>query len=60
MIKRARRALEELPDETILAGLSMGGGVLSEVWAERPVTVGVLLLHATAEIPASVRPGLRI
>ncbi|GGP90183.1 dienelactone hydrolase [Actinomadura coerulea] len=60
VVERARRALQAMPDDTVLAGLSMGAGVVGAVWPERPDTAGVLLLHAPAEIPASVRPGLRV
>ncbi|MFD7509980.1 dienelactone hydrolase family protein [Streptomyces sp. NPDC059853] len=60
VIDRARRALRELPDETVLAGVSMGTGVVTELWPERTATAGVLLLHAPAELPASVRPGTRV
>ncbi|MFC9065429.1 dienelactone hydrolase family protein [Streptomyces harbinensis] len=54
---RARQALRNLPDETVLAGVSMGTGVVTDLWPERTATAGVLLLHAPAEVPASVRPG---
>jgi len=60
VIERARQALSGMPGETVLAGVSMGAGVVADLWPERPATGGVLLLHATAGIPASVRPGLRV
>jgi dienelactone hydrolase len=60
VIERARQALDAMPDETVLVGVSMGTGVVSDLWAERPGTDGVVLLHATADIPDSVRPGLRV
>ncbi|MGX1508022.1 UNVERIFIED_CONTAM: putative esterase [Streptomyces graminofaciens] len=60
VIERARHALDAMPDETVLVGVSMGTGVVSDLWAERPGTAGVVLLHATADIPDSVRPGLRV
>ncbi|MFD4996386.1 dienelactone hydrolase family protein [Streptomyces buecherae] len=59
VVERARRALVGLPEETVLAGVSMGTGVVGDLWPERPATAGVLLLHAAAELPAAVRPGLR-
>ncbi|MEU0052166.1 dienelactone hydrolase family protein [Streptomyces sp. NPDC006309] len=58
--RRARQTLGGMPDETVLAGVSMGAGVVGEVWPERPAAAGVLLLHATADLPASARPGLRV
>ncbi|CCK25582.1 dienelactone hydrolase [Streptomyces davaonensis JCM 4913] len=60
LIERAREALTGLPEETVLAGVSMGVGVVTDLWPERPAAAGVLLLHATADLPASVRPGLRV
>ncbi|MEW1693847.1 dienelactone hydrolase family protein [Streptomyces sp. NPDC091265] len=60
VVKRARQALRGMPDETVLAGVSMGAGVVADLWPERPAAVGVLLLHATADLPTSVRPGLRV
>ncbi|MFF3177109.1 dienelactone hydrolase family protein [Streptomyces sp. NPDC057900] len=60
VVKHARQALEGMPDETVLAGVSMGTGVVAELWPERPATAGVLLLHAAVDLPDSVRPGLRV
>lgn len=56
--RRARSALEDMPVDTVLAGVSMGAGVVSALLPERTATAGVLLLHATAELPAGSRPGL--
>ena len=60
VVAAARQALSGMPDETVLAGVSMGTGVVGAVWPERPATGGVLLLHGVADLPASVRPGLRV
>jgi dienelactone hydrolase len=43
----------------VLVGVSMGAGVVSELWCERPETAAVVLLHGYAVIPACVRPGVR-
>ncbi|MFD7660619.1 dienelactone hydrolase family protein [Actinosynnema sp. NPDC059797] len=59
-VERARQGIADMPDETVLAGVSMGTGVVSDLWPERPATAGVLLLHAAADLPAAVRPGLRV
>ncbi|MES4891742.1 dienelactone hydrolase family protein [Streptomyces sp. NPDC096012] len=59
VVERARLALRGLPDESVLVGMSMGAGVVADLWPERPAAAGVLLLHATAGLPATVRPGLR-
>ncbi|MDG4797244.1 dienelactone hydrolase family protein [Micromonospora sp. WMMD1082] len=60
VLDRARASLDELPPDTVLAGLSMGAGVAGALLAERPDTAGLLLLHGTGGAPAAVRPGLRI
>jgi len=58
--QRARRALEGLPADAVLAGISMGAGVVGTLLADRPQAAAVLLLHALADIPATARPGLPI
>ncbi|MFF4486613.1 dienelactone hydrolase family protein [Streptomyces sp. NPDC001544] len=60
VIHRARQTLGGMPDETVLAGVSMGAGVIGDLWPERPAAAGVLLLHATADLSASAPPGLRV
>ncbi|MEV1008094.1 dienelactone hydrolase family protein [Streptomyces sp. NPDC049881] len=57
---RARRALAGLPDTAVLAGFSMGAGVVSSLWPERPAAAAVLLLHGAAGLPSAVRPGARV
>ena len=42
----------------MLAGISMGAGVAGGLWARRPATRGVLLLHGVCEVPADARRGL--
>ncbi|MDQ0792250.1 dienelactone hydrolase family protein [Streptomyces sp. B1I3] len=62
VIERARRSLRGMPDETVLAGVSMGTSVVADLWPERPATGGVLLLLAAVDLPVTpvtVRPGLR-
>lgn len=60
VVKNARQALAGMPDQTVLAGVSMGTGVLADLWPERSATAGVLLLHAATDLPATVRPGVRV
>lgn len=60
VMQRARLALEGMPQEAVLVGVSMGTGVVSGLWPERTATAGILLLHATAEVPVGSRPGLGI
>jgi dienelactone hydrolase len=60
MLGRARAAVAPLPPETVLAGVSMGAQVAGEIWAERPQTAGILLLHGPCEVPSDPRPGLPV
>lgn len=57
---KAREALASTPGDAVLAGISMGAGVVAEFWASRPLAAGVLLLHGLATVPANTRPGLPI
>lgn len=59
VVDRARRALRDMPDNTVLVGVSMGVGVVADVWPER-TAAAVVLLHATADLPPSIRPGTRV
>jgi dienelactone hydrolase len=56
----ARSTARELPEDTVLAGVSMGAGVVGELWKDRPATPAVLLIHGHAVIPTAVRPGTRV
>lgn len=57
---RARAALDSVPATTVLAGHSMGAGVVGEIWPERPKCRGVVLLHGLANIAARMRRDLPI
>lgn len=54
--QRARAAIAATPDVAVLAGFSMGAGVVSSLWAERPDVRGILLFHGLAKIPHGVDP----
>ena len=58
--ERARRSLDSVPADAVLAGFSMGVGVIGSVWDERQAAAGVLLLHGITPVPAGVRAGLPI
>lgn len=58
--RRAASAVAALPDETVLAGFSMGASVAESLWPNRPRTSGVLLLHALADIPDTAPAGLPV
>jgi len=55
--RTAADALASAPETTVLAGISMGAGVVAEFWGERPAAAGILLLHGLAAVPPSLRPG---
>ncbi|GAA0482050.1 dienelactone hydrolase [Paractinoplanes deccanensis] len=55
---RARAALRDLPPETVLAGFSMGVGVVEALLPERPRAAGVLLVASAGSL-SRVPPGLR-
>lgn len=52
LFRRARRATEGLPPETVLAGISFGTAVAAALWPERPQTAGVLFLSGIYPWPA--------
>jgi dienelactone hydrolase len=57
---RAFEATRNLPDSTILAGFSMGAGVITSLWGRRPQTKAVLLFHGLSDIPSDARSGLKV
>jgi dienelactone hydrolase len=60
IMQRARDAVRDLPDDTVLAGFSMGAGVAGSLLADRHDAAGLLLLHGTGGDPATVRDGLPV
>lgn len=54
---RASQALAAVPETAVLAGSSMGAGVIGSVWDQRRAASGIVLLHGIAPIPATARPG---
>lgn len=57
---RALAALEPFSETAVLAGHSMGAGVVSSLWPRRVLSRGIILLHGLAEIPQNVRLGIPI
>jgi dienelactone hydrolase len=57
---RARAAVEDAPDDAILAGVSMGAGLLAYSWGERPASRGTLLIAGAASWAPGLRPGLPV
>ena len=58
--QRARAALDDVPVTAVLFGMSMGAGVVAEIWPERLATEAIILLHGLAAIPDVVRPATPI
>jgi dienelactone hydrolase len=59
MLERAREAVRALPADAVLAGLSMGAGIVTALLRERPRTSGLLLISGTSGSVAGLRTGLR-
>jgi len=57
IVERARLATESVPDNAVLMGLSMGVGVIGELWPERLRAAAVICLHSTTGIPSGVPKG---
>jgi dienelactone hydrolase len=60
IVGRAREAMSALPSDAVLAGLSMGAGVVGSLLPERPDSAGLLLLHGTGADPGTLRAGLPV
>lgn len=58
--RRARDAVQDLPAETVLVGVSMGAGVVETVLPHRPGTAGVVLLHAVGALPGGLSADLPV
>ena len=54
---KAREAADGLPSSAILAGISMGAGVVASLWPTRPKARAILLLHGLASVPPTARRG---
>lgn len=57
---RAREAVRNLPEDALLAGISMGASVVEALLPSRPKASGVLLLHGLCGLPTTLRSGLPI
>lgn len=58
--RRAQDALDRLPPSAVLAGHSMGVGVIGSTWPGRPNCSGVIMLHGLTVIPEQVRQGVPV
>jgi len=57
IVGRAYDALARVSDDAALIGLSMGVGVIGQVWSDRLAAAAVACLHAPATVPSGVRAG---
>jgi dienelactone hydrolase len=51
---RARAALADLPSDVVLAGFSMGAGVVGALLPSRPATRAVVLVHGVTAVPGGI------
>jgi hypothetical protein len=56
---RASQALEAVPGTAVLAGFSMGTGVIGSLWDQRRAAVGIVLLRGIAAFRPVSGPGCR-
>lgn len=57
---RARDAVRDLPDDTVLMGISMGAGVVGEIWKDRAAPAAVVLIHGHTAVPPMPSPRTRV
>ena len=57
---RAAEAIAAAPAEAVLAGVSMGAGLVADRWGQRPDSRGALLIAGPAEWSPALRPGLPV
>ncbi|OCP36350.1 dienelactone hydrolase family protein [Ensifer sp. LC163] len=60
LCERAEAAVAGQPASAVLGGFSFGAAIASHLWAKRPKTSGVLLLHSIVEIPDNARDGVPV
>ncbi|HEY1179296.1 MAG TPA: dienelactone hydrolase family protein [Phytomonospora sp.] len=60
IVERATAALDAMPAETVLVGVSMGAALVGDLWPTRPDAAAVVLLHAVAEAPPDVRVPVQV
>lgn len=60
LIERARDALNSVPENAVLSGISFGAGIVSSLWAERPKMQGALLFAGAAEWANDLRADLPV
>jgi len=57
---RAAEAVARAPEDAVLAGVSMGAGLVDQSWGSRPRSKGALLIAGTATWAPTLRPALPV
>jgi dienelactone hydrolase len=57
---RAAAAVQAAPEDAVLAGVSMGAGLVGNSWGARPRSRGALLIAGAAPWSPDLRPGLPV
>jgi dienelactone hydrolase len=57
---RAAAAAQAAPADAVLAGVSMGAGLVGDLWGARPRSKGALLIAGVAPWSPDLRPGLPV
>jgi dienelactone hydrolase len=60
IMRRARHVVRELTHDAVLAGFSMGAGIVGDLLRDRRSAAGLLLFHGIGAEPAAVRAGLGV
>lgn len=55
--ERAAKAVQAAPEDSVLAGISLGGAMAAHVWRSRPETRGVLFLAGPGDWPGDHAKG---
>lgn len=58
--QRAAAAIATAPEDSVLAGVSMGAGRVSDAWGDRPRSRGALLVAGSADSSPDLGPGLPV
>jgi dienelactone hydrolase len=58
--QRVAQAVAVAPSDAVLAGVSMGAGLVAKSWSQRPHAKGALLIAGAAPWAEGLRPGLPV
>lgn len=60
IVGRATAALDAMPADTVLMGISMGAALVGDLWVSRPAAASVVLLHGVATVPPVVEMPVQV